>query len=208
MIACSTPLRGLAAACLSLGLLAGAAWAAPEPNVEAPGFSTVDTKGETVDLSALRGKTVVLEWTNHQCPFVGKHYGAGNMQALQKEAAEAGAVWISIISSAPGRQGHVSAAEADALTDERGASPAHVVLDESGEIGKLYRARATPQMVVIDAEGRVVFMGGIDDIPSADPGDIELARNFVREALEAVAAGETPEVQTARPYGCSIKYGS
>lgn len=208
MTASFAPIRPLAAACLSLGLLAGAALAAPEPNAQTPLFEAVDTEGRTVDLEALRGKIVVLEWTNHLCPFVRKHYGAGNMQALQQEAAEAGAVWISIISSAPGRQGHVDAATADALMTDRGASPAHVVLDESGAIGKLYRARTTPQMFVIDPEGRVAYMGGVDDIPSANPDDIDLAKNFVREALQAVVAGEKPEVQTARPYGCSVKYGS
>ncbi len=179
-----------------------------QPNAPAPVFSATGTKGETVDLAALRGRPVILEWTNHDCPFVRKHYGAGNMQALQREAAEAGAVWISVISSAPGEQGHVLADEANALTETREAAPAHVVLDPEGTIGKMYGAVTTPHMYVITPEGDIAFMGGIDDKPTADRADIPGATNFVRAALEALAEGRAPEVQFARPYGCSVKYAS
>lgn len=197
-----------AAAGLALATLAGPAAAGPAPNTQAPVFTAEDTRGETVDLAALEGRPVVLEWTNHGCPFVRKHYGAGNMQALQKEAAAQGAVWITVISSAPGTQGHVTPAKADALTESRGAAPAHVVLDPAGTIGRMYDARTTPHMVVITPAGDIAFIGGIDDRPSTRESDIPGATNYVRAALEAVKAGETPAVQTARPYGCSIKYAS
>ncbi len=130
------------------------------------------------------------------------------MQALQREAAEMGAVWITLISSAPGTQGHVSPATADELTETRGAAPAHVVLDPTGEIGRMYAATVTPHMFVIDPEGRIAFMGGIDDRPTANPADIEGATNYVRDALAAVAEGRAPAVPAARAYGCSIKYAS
>ena len=143
----------------------------------------MDSKGNTVSLSDLRGKTVVLEWTNNECPYVVKHYGSGNMQKLQTEASKDGVVWLSVISSAPGKQGHVSGAEADALTRSRKAAPAHVLLDEKGEIGKQYAARTTPHMFVINPEGTLVYMGGIDNRPTADKADIEGATNYVRPCL-------------------------
>ncbi len=195
------------AAAASVSALALAA-DGPQPNAPAPVFSATGTKGEAVDLEALRGRTVILEWTNHDCPFVRKHYRSGNMQALQSEAAEAGAVWVSVISSAPGEQGHVLADEANALTESREAAPTHVVLDPEGTIGRMYGAVTTPQMFVITAEGEIAFMGGIDDKPSADRADIPGATNFVRGAMEALAEGRMPEVQFARPYGCSVKYAS
>ncbi|MEO1330414.1 MAG: redoxin domain-containing protein [Pseudomonadota bacterium] len=200
--------RALLAGAAALMLAPVYAAANLEPNAAAPSFAAVDTAGATVDLAALKGRTVVLEWTNHQCPFVAKHYRSGNMQALQKDAAAADVTWISIISSAPGRQGFVEALEADAIAEEQGAIRAHTVLDPTGEIGKLYGARVTPQMVVIDPAGEIAYMGGIDDIPTADMADIPRATNYVRAALDALAAGRTPEVQSARPYGCSIKYAS
>lgn len=200
-------LQGLAVgAALALG--AGVAAASPAVDQPAPTFVGAGSRGETVDLAALKGKTVVLEWTNHDCPFVRKHYGAENMQALQKRAADEGVVWISVISSAPGTQGHVDAEQANALSDERGAAPAHVVLDPSGEIGQLYGAQTTPHMFVIDAEGVLAYKGGIDDIPSANVADIDVATNYVAAALDALAKGERPEVTSSRPYGCSVKYSS
>ncbi|MGF1445336.1 MAG: redoxin domain-containing protein [Pikeienuella sp.] len=199
--------RALLVAAAALGLALPAA-AAPEPNAPAPLFTATDTAGQTVDLEGLKGRTVILEWTNHDCPFVIKHYGSGNMQAIQRDATAGGAVWISIISSAPGKQGHVSAARADELTIARNATPSHVVLDPEGTIGKMYRAVTTPQMFVIDAAGQIVFMGGIDDKPTANPADIPTATNYVRAALEAIAAGTSPAVQSARPYGCAVRYAS
>ncbi len=197
---------GAALSAAAATAVAPAASAAPDIGKSAPAFTAIDTKGNEVTLADLRGKVVVLEWTNHQCPYVRKHYGAGNMQKLQAEAARDGVVWLTIISSHPGSQGHVSPAEADRLTASRDASPAHVILDEKGTIGRAYKARTTPHMVVIDRDGTLVFMGGIDDRPTADKADIEGATNYVRAALEAVKSGQPVETPIARPYGCSIKY--
>jgi len=195
---------------ISAGVLMAAnlAFAAPEVGKTAPDFDLVDTQGNTVALSSLQGKTVVMEWTNHQCPFVKKHYESGNMQALQKEATADDVVWVSVISSAQGNQGHVDAEQADALTAERDASPTHVLLDASGDLGRLYEARTTPHMFVINAEGQVAYMGGIDSIPSADKADIDGAENYVRTALGEIKSGQAVTTATTRPYGCSVKYDS
>lgn len=194
-------------AVLSIFLLVSNASANPKIGEPAPEFSAVDTNGKAVNLKDLKGKTVVLEWTNHQCPFVRKHYGSGNMQAIQKAAVADGVVWISVVSSAPGRQGHVDAAKANALTTERKASPSSVILDESGDIGQKYNATATPNMFVINKEGKLVYRGAIDDKPSASPSSLEGAKNFVTLALKAVAEGKDVELASTRPYGCSVKYG-
>jgi peroxiredoxin len=197
---------GAALAFAGFAATAPAALATPEPGKPAPAFTGVDTKGNAVSLADLRGKTVVLEWTNHDCPYVRKHYGAGNMQQLQTEAAKDDVVWLSVISSRPGSQGHVTPAEADALTDSRNAAPAGVILDEPGTIGRAYGARTTPHMAVIDAQGRLAFIGGIDDKPTAREADIDGATNYVRLALDAVKSGQQVATPIARPYGCSIKY--
>jgi peroxiredoxin len=203
--------RTLLAAGAALALCGSVAFAPiaiakPEIGKAAPDFAGVDSKGNSVKLSDLRGKTVVLEWTNHECPYVRKHYGAGNMQKLQADAARDGVVWLSVISSDKGEQGNVSGAEADRLTTSRNAAPAHVILDEKGKIGRAYEARTTPHMYVIDPEGKLVYMGGIDDKPNTNTADIATAKNYVRLALEAVKAGRPVETPVARPYGCSIKY--
>jgi len=190
----------------SFSLAGTAAHAAPEIGETAPAFTVTDTNGKDVALADLRGKTVVLEWTNHQCPYVMKHYGAGNMQKLQADATSDGVVWISIISSEPGAQGHVSADEANRLSESRGATPTHVVIDESGAIGRAYEARTTPHMFVINPDGQLVFMGGIDDQPTTRESSIAEATNYVTLALDAVSKGEPVATQIARPYGCSIKY--
>jgi peroxiredoxin len=191
------------AALLALSTGASAALQVGQP---APAFTGVDTTGQTHSLSDFLGKVVVLEWTNHDCPYVRKHYDAGNMQTQQREATAAGVVWLSIISSAPGKQGHVSPAEADELTTSRDAAPTAVLLDESGDIGRAYKARTTPHMYVIDAEGRLAYMGGIDNIPSANPADIDEATQFVPAALAQVMAGKAADPSVTRPYGCSVKY--
>lgn len=178
----------------------------PRVGMPAPDFVGTDSYGKTVTLSELRGRTVVLEWSNHGCPFVGKHYRSGNMQALQKEAVGQGVVWLTILSSAPGTQGNVTAAEANELTRSRGASPTAVILDPSGTIGRAYDARTTPHMFVIDKTGTLVYMGGIDDKPTTDVADIATAKNYVRLALGAVAAGKPVQEAVTRPYGCSVKY--
>ena len=172
----------------------------------APDFVGTDSNGKSIALKDLRGRIVVLEWSNNQCPFVGKHYRSGNMQALQKESTQKGIAWLTILSSAPGEQGNVSAAEANALTRERGAAPTAVILDPSGVIGRAYGARTTPHMFVIDKSGTLVYMGGIDDKPTTDVADIPTAKNYVRLALTAVIAGTPVQDPITRPYGCSVKY--
>ena len=162
--------------------------------------------GKRHALADFKGKTVVLEWTNNGCPYVRKHYGAGNMQKLQQEVTKAGGVWLSIISSAPGKQGYVNGAEANKLTASRGAAPTSVLLDPTGAVGKLYEAQTTPHMFVVDKAGVLRYMGAIDDQPSTDAATIATARNYVREAFNAVSAGG-PVAETATdPYGCSVKY--
>jgi len=148
----------------------------------------------------------VLEWTNHECPYVRKHYESGNMQALQKAVTESGAIWLTLVSSRPGTQGHVNALEADKLTDDRNAHPTAVLLDANGDVGRLYGARTTPHMFVIDPSGMLVYMGAIDDQPTANHGSIKVARNYVREALDAIGQGRPVALASTRPYGCTIKY--
>lgn len=172
----------------------------------APDFTAMDSNGISHKLSDLRGSTVVLEWTNHECPYTVKHYKSGNMQALQKDATGKGIVWLTVVSSAPGKQGYVTGEQANELTASRGASPSAVLLDPDGKIGRLYGARTTPHMYIIDPAGKLVYMGGIDDKPTADPTDIASANNYVREALSDMAAGKAIEHPTTRPYGCSVKY--
>ena len=172
----------------------------------APDFTGVDSQGIKHSLSQYKGKTVVLEWTNHDCPYVKKHYNSGNMQTLQKNATANGIVWLSIISSRQGKQGHVSGEQANQLTQSRNAAPTAVILDETSEIGLLYGAKTTPHMYIIDKTGQLVYMGGIDNIPSKDEEDIAGAKNYVRAALDAMAAGKTIEDSITRPYGCSVKY--
>ncbi|NBC14072.1 MAG: redoxin domain-containing protein [Gammaproteobacteria bacterium] len=201
------PLHPIAtAAALCAALVAGTAAAAPEVGKAAPAFTGTDTSGKTWALADLRGTPVILEWTNHDCPYVVKHYESGNMQALQKEATEAGYTWLSVISSAPGKQGHVSAEQADDLTASRNAAPTAVLLDPKGDIGKAYGARTTPHMFIIDAQGTLVYMGGIDDKPTTDLADVEGAENYVRLAMADLAAGESVDKAVTRPYGCSVKY--
>ena len=150
----------------------------------------------------------MLEWTNNECPYVKKHYGASNMQNLQKQAKGAGVVWLSVISSAPGEQGHVSGAKADELTASRNAAPTAVLLDPQGTIGKAYDARTTPHMFVIDAKGILRYAGGIDSIASARAADIEKADPLFKTALESVLKGENVAQAVTRPYGCNVKYKS
>jgi peroxiredoxin len=172
----------------------------------APDFTLTDTKGASHTLSSLKGKLVVLEWVNFDCPFVGKHYGSGNMQKLQKTYTGKGVVWLSVNSSAPGKQGHYPTEQIEALMRERNATPTAYLLDTDGKVGRLYGAKTTPHMFVIDGTGTVVYAGGIDDKPSTDKADIATARNFVQAALDEAMAGKPVTVATSTPYGCSVKY--
>src|SRR3546814_680559 len=184
------------------------AMAAASVGERAPDFEATDTHGNTVRLSDHRGRMVVLEWTNHECPFVRKHYGSGNMQALQRSAAEQGIVWFTIVSSAEGEQGYVTADQANALVAETKAAPSAKILDPMGVIGRAYEAKVTPHMYVIDAEGVLAYAGAIDDKPSTRSADIETARPYFHEAVKAVKAGRAPDPGTTRAYGCTIKYES
>jgi peroxiredoxin len=188
-------------------LSTGMATAAPEIGQPAPDFELIDTAGQTHTLSDFAGSTIVLEWTNHECPFVKKHYESGNMQEQQRMARdEHDAVWLTIISSRPGAQGHVSPERADELTENRNAAPTAVLMDESGDVGRAYSAQVTPHMYIIDPEGTLVYMGGIDSNPSSDPADIPDATQFVVAALDDLAAGRAVAQAVTRPYGCTIKY--
>lgn len=187
--------------CVSFGAQAAVQLGAPAPDFSLPGAD-----GKTYQLQDLRDKTVVLEWTNHDCPFVRKHYDSGNMQQLQKDYTAQGVVWLSVISSAPGKQGHVDAATAQSLTQERKAAPTAVLLDESGDVGRLYEAKTTPHMYIIDAAGKLVYMGGIDDKNSTQTSDIASAKPYVRLALDELLAGKPISLGLTRPYGCSVKY--
>jgi peroxiredoxin len=208
---CANTRKGTLAAAISFGVLAAlftapVAHADAVPGKPAPEFTAVDSNGKTHKLSDYKGKIVVLEWTNDGCPYVRKHYGAGNMQALQQEAADKGVVWLTVISSAKGEQGYVDGPAADKLTADRKAKPAAVLLDPSGVVGKAYGAKTTPHMYVIKADGQLAYNGAIDDKPTSNPADIKTARSYVKEALAAVAEGRPVAVATTRAYGCSVKY--
>lgn len=207
---CPSPLSrrrllGLTAALLAQSPMQRAAASAAVGAV-APDFSASTADGRKLSLASLRGKTVVLEWTNHDCPYVRKHYRSGNIPGLQKDAAAQGVVWLQLISSAPGTQGHVDGATALQLNRERGASPHATLLDPSGRIGRLYAARTTPHLYIVTADGRLAYAGGIDSIPSARDEDIARAEPYVRQALAELAAGKPVSRASTRAYGCSIKY--
>ena len=180
--------------------------AAAKPGMAAPVFSAPDIAGKTVSLSDYAGKIVILEWTNDGCPFVGKHYDSGNMQALQRKYTGEGDVWLTIASSAPGEQGYVTPAEAKADLDRWRAAPTDFLLDPDGVVGRLYDARATPNMVVIERDGTIAYMGAIDDTPSTRLADVKTAKNYLVAALDEITAGKPVTVAATRPYGCSIKY--
>lgn len=182
---------------------------AVEVGSKAPEIITSDIHGNDFKLSDHQGKVVVLEWTNHLCPFVKKHYDSGNMQKLQKQAREMSGLdveWVSIISSAEGKQGYVTPEEAKTIIDEKGSNVTTQILDPSGEIGKAYGAKTTPHMFVVDTDGTVVYAGAIDDNSSPRPDVIESSKNYVIAALENLKAGEAVEVSSSAPYGCSVKY--
>ncbi len=172
----------------------------------APDFTLKDLAGRTVRLSDYRGRHVVLEWTNPGCPFVVKHYGAKNMQALQKEAAASNVVWLAINSTETGHGDYLSPAQLGRWMSEHRAVPAATLMDESGQAGKAYGARTTPHMYIVDAQGRLAYAGGIDSIPSARASDIPAATNYVRTSLAQALAGQPISQASTRPYGCTIKY--
>ncbi|MBL8660081.1 MAG: redoxin domain-containing protein [Rhodospirillales bacterium] len=195
-----------AVALLLAGLAASVAEAAPAIGEPAPSFTVRSADGAERSLADYAGRVVVLEWTNRDCPYVRKHYGTGNMQALQKRATEGGVVWLTVISSAPGEQGYADGGQAKQIAAAAGAAPSEILLDPDGTMGRAYAAKTTPHMYVIDRDGRLVYMGGIDDRPTTRPADIQSARNYVAAALADLAAGQPVEISSSRPYGCSIKY--
>jgi peroxiredoxin len=172
----------------------------------APDFKANDSNGKTDSLDQYHGKYVVLEWHNQGCPYTKKHYVSGNMQGLQKEWTAKGVVWLTVISSAPGEQGYVTASQENSYLSQMHAAPTVVLLDSQGKIARLYSARTTPQMVVIDPSGKVIYDGAIDDKPTPDVEDIKGAKNYVNEALNAALAGKPVPTPYTRPYGCSVKY--
>ncbi len=172
----------------------------------APDFAGTDSNGKAHKLSDYRGKVVVLEWHNQGCPYTKKHYESGNMQKLQKEWTAKGVVWLTIISSAPGEQGYVTAEQENEYLKKTNSAPTAALLDPSGAIGHLYGAKTTPHMYVINPKGRLVYEGAIDDKSTADAKDIAGATNWVQAALTEVAAGKQVATPVTRPYGCSVKY--
>lgn len=186
-----------------------AALAAPAAGNPAPDFTATDAiSGKEISLADFKGKRVVLEWNNFGCPFVKKFYGSNTMQALQRGATTAGTVWITVNSSAEGKEGHLAdGAAVNIALKEHDARPSYYVLDHDGAIGKLYSAKTTPHMFVIDKEGNLAYSGAIDSKGTTDPKDIEHATNYVIEALTALGKGQPVKVSYTQPYGCSVKYG-
>ena len=172
----------------------------------APDFTLTDTSGASHKLSDFKGKTVVLEWVNHGCPFVVKHYSKGNMPGLQADYTGKGVVWLSICSSAEGKQGYNTAEGWQKLNAEKGGKATAILLDTEGTAGKLYGAKTTPHMYVINAEGTLVYQGAIDEKPSTEPDDIPGAKNYVKAALDEVLAGQPVTTGQTKPYGCGVKY--
>jgi peroxiredoxin len=175
---------------------------------QAPGFTLPDTDGEEHSLSQYEGKYIVLEWLNFGCPYVGKHYGSGNMQKLQEKYTEKGVVWLSIVSSAEGKQGYYPPEEMKAQKKKHNGNMSAILMDPSGEVGRMYGAKVTPHMYVISPEGELLYKGAIDDKPTTDEADIKGAKNYVNNALTQVMNGKKVEPKTAQPYGCTVKYAA
>jgi peroxiredoxin len=192
-------LIGFALIAFSLG------WAARVGD-PAPDFTATDTNGKVHKLSEYQGKFVVLEWTNRGCPYTQKHYNSGNMQRLQREWTSRGVVWLTVISSAPGKQGYVTASEENAYLKQANAVPTAVLLDPAGTLGHLYDAKTTPHIFIINPKGALIYNGAIDDRPTTDVSDVNGAKNYVSIALEEATSGKPVSNPTSRPYGCSVKY--
>ena len=204
-----TPLAFLVASLAGaiVAVLPAAALAPAVVGQPAPAFSLPDSNGKTHALADFKGRFAVLEWWNYECPFVRKHYGSGSMQDLQRRWTGKGVVWVTINSSAPGKQGHVNGAKANALMKEGGGAATAVLLDHDGKVGRLYGAKTTPHMFVVDPKGILLYAGGIDDKPTTDLADVKVARNYVEAALGEATAGKPVTVTSSQPYGCSVKYG-
>jgi len=188
---------------LFVGLSAGNATRVGD---RAPDFTATDSNGRVHKLSEYQDKFVVLEWTNRGCPYTQKHYNSGNMQRLQREWTSRGVIWLTVISSAPGKQGYVKAAEENAYVKQVNAAPTAVLLDPTGVLGHLYDAKTTPHMFIIDTKGILIYNGAIDDRPTTDLADVNGARNYLSLALEEATSSKPVSISTTRPYGCSVKY--
>jgi peroxiredoxin len=186
--------------------LAASVYAAPEVGKPAPNFSLTDLSGKEHDLSDFKGKYVVLEWVNFGCPFVKKHYGSENMQKLQKEFVDKGVVWLSICSSAPGKQGNETPDAVKKGLEQYGSVASAYLSDEDGKVGKLYNAKTTPEMFIVNPEGVLIYAGAIDDKPTPKPETVAGAKNFVKAALNEATSGKPVSVPSTKPYGCSVKY--
>ncbi len=194
-----------AAASLVLPTLANAAPVVGKP---APAFSVKDASGTEVSLASLKGKIVVLEWSNFGCPFVKKFYGVDAMQSFQKAATKQDVVWLTVFSSAEGKEGYYAPTALTAEMTKQGGAPSHIIPDAAGTLGTLYEAKTTPHMFVIDKEGTLAYMGAIDSTPSADPVDVKTATNYVNEAIASLIAGKPVAVSSSKPYGCGVKYAN
>jgi alkyl hydroperoxide reductase subunit AhpC len=197
----------------SLALFGATALAAPQVGKPAPEFSALGSDGKTHKLADYKGKWVVLEWWNMECPFVKRHYDTKNMQGVQNYAkgkVKDNLVWFSVNTSGPKKEGLVSADEANKLIKSTGANVTTMLLDHKGELGRLYEARTTPHMFIINPEGNIVYMGAIDNLPRPknpkDPKETSSAKNYVRLALDNAIAGQTVDPASTEPYGCSVKY--
>jgi hypothetical protein len=186
-------------------LLAGLSYA-QKVGEPAPEFKSIDSNGQVHQLSEYRGRYVVLEWHNNGCPYTRKHYESGNMQRLQKEWTSRGVIWFTVISSAPGQQGYVTAPEENEYLKRMDAAPTAALLDPQGQVGRLYAAKTTPHMFVINPGGVLIYDGAIDSKATTDQSDIATATNYVSQALEESMAGKAVSTPTSRPYGCSVKY--
>jgi len=191
---------------ITLLVAAGTAMAAPQVGQPAPAFTLKDSNGQSHSLADFKGKFVVLEWLNHGCPFVVKHYNTGNMQKLQKEYTGKDVVWLSVVSSAPGKQGHMTPGETNQAKADKGSAATAVLLDEDGTVGKLYDAKVTPELYIVDPEGTLIYMGAIDDKKSTDAADVAGAKNYVKQALDEAMTGKPVSEPTTAAYGCSVKY--
>ena len=196
--------------CVITSLIATVAFASEPPAIgsAAPDFSLTDAKGKTHSLSQYKGKYVVLEWFNPECPFVKKHYGSGNMQKLQKEFTDKGVVWLTIDSNAPGTQGSLTPEEADKIASSWKTHETALLLDPEGKAGQAYGAKNTPNMVVINPEGKIIYRGAIDSKATPNPADIPSSTNYVKAALDQSLAGKSVSTPETKPYGCSVKYKS
>ncbi|WP_449254692.1 thioredoxin family protein [Bosea sp. (in: a-proteobacteria)] len=201
-----TFIAGLALAGLSLTTVSALADSAARVGQPAPAFQAVDAEGRTRSLSEFAGRTVVLEWTNHECPYVRKHYNSATMQTLQKDMAKDGIVWLSVISSPPGEQGYVEGPKARELTAQRDAAPADILLDPDSKVARAYGAQTTPHMYIIDPRGTLAYMGAIDDKPSSNPASLVGAKSYVRQAIAEMKAGKPVSQASTKSYGCAVKY--